>query len=148
MQKTRSNIFPVAIAIAVSLFIALSGCTLNHTNTTSIQMSYSELDGIKIKDICLNADEDRLNFSGTITMSDGNARLYVYVKDTGEELYSQEYTTNNNGKVNIDIENLGKNKDLILGLEAAHAKAFKLDLTSTQKLICNPEKPSRHQVHW
>ena len=148
MRKKRCNLFLMLIAIGGCFLILLTGCKPIHAYNTSVQMSSSEFDGIKTKDICLNADENQLNFSGTITMSDGKVRLYVSVKDTGEELYSQEYSVDSNGKVNIDIEDLGKTKDLVLGLDAAHAKNFKLDLTSKQKLIRDPEKPSRHDVQW
>lgn len=148
MRKKRCNLFLMLIAIGGCFLILFTGCKPNDAYNTSVQMSSSEFDGIKTKDICLNADENQLNISGTITMSDGKVRLYVSVKDTGEELYSQEYSVGNNGKVNIDIGNLEENKDLVLGLEAAHATDLKLDLTSKQKLIRDPEKPSRHDVQW
>ncbi|SDM78941.1 hypothetical protein [Acetanaerobacterium elongatum] len=145
MRKKRRNLL---IIIGCCFAILLTGCASIHTNTTSIQMSYSGFDGTKTKDICLNFDENQLKISGSITMSDGKVRLYVSVKDTGEELYSQEYSVGYNGKVNIDIGNLQENKALVLGLDATNAKDLKLDLIAKQTLIRDPEKPSCHEVHW
>lgn len=141
MPKISNKSIRTIVALGCFLLMLLAGCALNKSSS-SIKMSYSKFDGVNTKDIDVDADISQLNLSGTIHMTEGKVRLYVNAKDTEKELYAQEFTAVDNGKITIDIDNLGENKNLVLGLEATHAKGLELYLTSSQTLIREPETPS------
>jgi hypothetical protein len=92
---------------------------------------------------------EKLNMNGTIKMKGGKVKFYLKEKDTGKKLYSEEFTAGTKKEVLINIDNLDKNKDLVLELEGTDVKDFKLKLNSKQKLAHDkevplvPNKPSR-----
>ena len=138
-----------AIAIiGVFLLQGFAGCTTNKSDT-SIMYSFSDFNGVETKNIFLDPEENHLNINGKISLSSGKVRLFVKVKDSGKVLYSEEFTSDKNKAVNIGIDNLGGNKDFILGMVAEEAKNLELDLSSEQNLVRTPEipaatKPSKH----
>jgi hypothetical protein len=105
-----------------------------------MEFSYSDYDGLATKDISLGTDTDQLSMSGRISVDSGKVRLFVNIKSTGKELYSKEFTSA--GNVNIDIDSVGNDKDLVLGLEAEKVKDLHLKLSSEQKLDRDPETPA------
>ncbi len=130
-----------AIAIiGVFLLQGLAGCTTNKSDT-SINYSFSDFNGVETKDIFLDLEENHLNINGKISLTSGKVRIFVKVKDSGKVLYSEEFTSDKNKSVDIGIENLGGNKDFILGMIADEAKNLELDLFSKQNLVRAPEMP-------
>ncbi len=139
----------IAIAIiGMFLLLGFAGCA-THKSDTTIKYSFSDFNGVETKDIFLDPEENHLDINGEISMSSGKVRLFVKVKDSGKVLYSEEFTSDKNKSVDIGIDNLGGNKDFILGMVADEAKNLELDLFSEQNLVGTPEiptatKPSKH----
>lgn len=144
MLKVKKGISRIIFVIGSCILIIVNsaGCK-STTSNTDITFSSSDFNGVKDEGIHVKSDIDKLNLDGTIEMKDGTVNVYVKVKDTDEKLYAKEFTANNSGKVSIDIDKLGKNKDLVLELEGKNVKNLTLCLNSKQKLVLDPEVPKK-----
>lgn len=132
--------FKLAIGLGVMMLLSLVGCTETISESV-IDINFSSYSGTKKNEIFLNSDANSLNMDGTISMKSGKVVLYVKEQGTNEILYSQEYTSVNNGNISIDIDDLDGNRDLVFELQANKAEGFKLYLTSQQKLVRDKEAP-------
>ncbi len=134
--------------IGIFLLLICTGCGSNKSHT-SIKYSFSDFNGVETKEISIDPEENHLRINGKISLTSGKVRLFVKVKDSNKVLYSEEFTSDKNKSVDIRVDNLGENKDFIIGMVADEAKNLKLDLISEQNLVRTPEipaatKPSKH----
>ncbi len=137
----------MCVVVIGSLALMLTGCKASISNST-IDISASDLTGVKEKEIHLNDGINELSMDGKISLKSGSVELYIKSIDTDKILFSETYNADDSGNISIDMDDLDSNIDLVLGINSSNAKNFSLHLESQQKLVRDKEKrdPEEHGI--